>query len=243
MSANVIISPYPTAGSGALSPGSFLAGYNWDIDPDAISGANNDPVVDAPDISGAGLHYGQNTTLRQPTLKVGLYNSHNAIRFGANKCLVPDPSARDFGTANTLICVCTPSSVAEYIFGGSGAEGRPAFLSAFAAAFEYWNKNSGSGERSTFASSASGPHILTLARTDDTGNYVGYFDETQVFSVAVDTSRDWSTHSVAVIGGLTAGSSQYDGDILRIIGFSQNHAGTSGLADLITAIKTYWALP
>lgn len=246
---NLIRSPYPLGGGGGdtLNPGSFLAGYNWDIDPNAVSGADNDPVVDAPDISGSGLHYGQNTEARQPTLKTALYNGHNAIRFGANKCLVPDPTAYVFGAATTLICVCTPSSAADYILRGSSDEGRPAFISGFnpgsgVKAFEYWNRAGGVGERETFAASASGLFILTVARTDDTGNVVGYFNETEVFNSAVNSSRDWSSAGVAIIGAFTAGSSAYDGDVARIMGFNQNHAGASGLADLIDATKTYFTI-
>jgi hypothetical protein len=218
-----------------------VADVDWVMDGDTpavdFGYTDGSAVVDWRDSSAAARHYGQNTTLRQPTYKTNLYNGHNAIRFGTNKCLVPDPTARDFGTANTLICVCTPSSAAEYILSGTGAEGRPAFLSKFnpgagVANYEYWNKSSGSGERSTFDVSATGLHILTLARTDDTGNYIGYFDGTQVFSVAVDTARDWTTNSVALIGALTAGSSQYDGDIAYIIHCNRNLAGTSDLDDI-----------
>jgi hypothetical protein len=230
-------------GINSFNPGSFLSGYDWDIDPEVITGADGDPVIDAFDVSGAGLHYGQNTTLRQPTIKRAIYNGHDAIRFGTNKCLVPDPTARNFGSANTLICVCTPSAAAEYILAGSSSEGRPAFLSGFLAAFEYWNRSSSIGERSTFSPTATGLHILTLARTDDVGNYIGYYDGIEVFNVAVNTSRDWTVNSISVIGALTAGSSQYSGDIARIIHYSQNHAGAAGLTSLHAAIKARWGTP
>lgn len=124
--------------------------------------------------------------------------------------------------ANTLICVCTPSSAAEYILRGSAAEGRPGFLSGFnpgagVANFEYWNRNSGTGERATFSVSATGLHILTVTRTDDTGTADGYFDGTAVFNAAVVTTRDWNTNNISIIGAFTAGSSAYDGDIVEIL--------------------------
>jgi hypothetical protein len=235
------------AGGGGLDPGSFLAGLDWFLDADTILGSDNDPVVDWLDTTASNFDYGQNTGARQPILKVALYNGHNAVRFGTNKCLVPDPTTASFGSANTLICVCTPSSAADYIVRGSSDEGRPAFLSGFnpgsgVKAFEYWNRSGGVGERETFDASASGLHILTLARTDDTGNYVGYFDGVEVFNVAVNTGRDWSGAGVAIIGAFTAGSSAYDGDIPMIIKFNQNHAGASGLDDLHDAIKAYFTI-
>lgn len=243
----VLINPYRYAvSSPLLNPGSYLSNLDWDMDADqaVISGV---PEFDWPDLSSAARHYGQNTVARQPTIASAAYNGHNAVRFGTNKCLVPDPTARDFGTASTLICVCTPSSAADYILKGSGAEGRPAFISKFnpgsgVANFEYWNKSSGSGERSTFSVSATGLHILTLARTDDTGNYIGYFDGTEVFNVGVDTARDWTTNNVAIIGAFTAGSSAYDGDIAYIIHFNANHAGASGLTDLHDALKSRFGI-
>lgn len=232
-------------GGGFFDPSAYLSDLDFDLDGDAISGSDGAAVVDWPDIGPAGLGYGQNTTLQQPTLKVGLYNGHNAVRFGSNKCLVPDPTARDFGVASTLVCVCTPSSAADYIIKGSNAEGRPGFISKFnpgagVADFEYWNKSSGSGERATFSVSATGLHILTVARTDDTGNYVGYFDDVEVFNSAVDVNRDWSTSAIAIIGAFTAGSSSYDGDIAMMLKFNANHAGTSGLSNLLGALKTHF---
>ena len=242
-----IINPYAysAAGSSLLNPGSYLSNLDWDMDGDqaTISGT---PEFDWPDLSSAAKHYGQNTVARQPTLVSGP-NGHQLVRFGTNKCLVPDPTARDFGTANTLICVCTPSSAADYILKGSGAEGRPAFISGFnpgsgVKAFEYWNSSSGTQERATFAASASGLHILTLARTDDTGNYIGYFDGTEVFNTAVNTTRDWATNNVAIIGAFTAGASAYDGDVGYIIHFNANHAGTGGLTNLHNALKSRFSI-
>jgi len=243
------IKPATIGGGGGFDPGSFLAGLVWYADADNVGGADNDPVVDLPNASGldANINYGQNTGARQPTLKTALYNGHNAVRFGANKCLVPDPTAAAFGSANTLICICTPSSAADYILKGSAAEGRPAFISGFnpgsgVKAFEYWNRAGGVGERETFAASTSGLHILTLCRTDDTGNNIGYFDETEVINVAVDTNRDWLTAGVAIIGAFTEGSSAYDGDLVAGMLFNQNHAGTSGLADLLAAAVAWWGI-
>lgn len=222
---------------------SDLGGYDWDIDPDAISGVDGDPVVDAFDISPAGRHYGQNTVARQPTLKVGLYNGHNGIRFGANKCLVPDPTAKVYGPDNTLIVVCTPSSAAEYIIRGSGGQGGPAFLSGFSSiAYEYFMI--AGGERQTFAASASGAHILTVGRTDGVGTYEWYFDGVSVNTASNinNGNNNWNTKNCPAIGALTIGTSVYDGDILRIIHYSQNHAGTQGLDDLHAWILDRFAI-
>lgn len=228
-----------------FNPGSYLAGYDWDIDPSAITGADGDPVVDAPDVSGAGKHYGQNTTARQPIIKRALYNGRDAIRFSTNRCLVPDPSGRDWGTANTLICICTRSSAADYIIKGTQSGGGPALISKFNPGsgikdFEYFNGNG--LERGTFAASASGLHILTVTHTDDTGNYKLYFDDTGLTPSAVNGAADWNGHSCSIIGAFTAGSSVYDGDIARIFHFNQNHDGASGLADLLAAAKTFWGI-
>lgn len=242
MSMNLIRSPYPSGVGSSFNPGSYLAGYDFDINPEAVTGADGDPVVDAPDVSGGGWHYGQNTTLRQPTIKRGIYNGHDAIRFGVDKCLVPDPTAYVFGPHNTFVCICTPSVAAEYIVRGNGGEGGPAIISGFAAAFEYFYA-SGAHERATFASSASGAHILTICRSDDTGNYTLYFNQTQLTPVAVNTNDDWDVRSLDTIGAFTRGSSNYGGDLLRLFHFSQNHAGTSGLTALLAAAKIRWGTP
>lgn len=234
----IILSGAGTVADSALDPGSYLAGLDWELDGDdaTIDGV---PEFDWLDISGADRHYGQNTVARQPTLVAGP-NGHQLVRFGTNKCLVPDPLARTYGAANTLICVCTPSSAADYIIKGAGGEGGPAFISDFAAAFEYFYVTG--GERDDFAASASGLHILTLCKTDNTGNYVGYFDGVEVFSNAVDNDDDWNTNSATIIGAFTAGSSVYDGDIAYVIHFNQNHAGAGGLDDLHDAIKARFGI-
>jgi hypothetical protein len=232
------------AGGGGLDPGSFLAGLDWFLDADTISGNDGDPVVDWLDSGPDGRHYGQNTSTNQPTLKKNLYNGHAAVRFATNDKLVPDPTSRGYGAANTLVLVCTPSSTANsYILSGNGSGGEPALLSGFSSkAFEYYNV--GGAERSTFATSASGLHILTVARTDDAGNCIGYYDGVQVFSVAVNTGADWSGHDIPEIGanGPASGDDYYNGDIAMIIKFNQNHAGASGLDDLHDAIKAYFTI-
>jgi len=231
------------AGDGGLNPGSFLAGLDWDMDPDMISGNDNDPVVDWFDVSGADKHYGQNTGTAQPTLKKNAYNGHACVRFATNDFLTQDPNPRTHSATNTLILVCTPGSGTEYILGGNGGEGGVAIITQFGGIdFEYFYTSG--GERATFASSAPGLHILTIARTDDTGNYKLYFDGTEVVSNAVNTSNDWNGNAIIDIGnnGNAAGDAFYNGDIAYIIHFNQNHAGTSGLDDLHDAIKARFGI-
>jgi hypothetical protein len=242
---SMIVNPYwfAAGGGGSLDPGSYLAGLDWDLDADTISGNDGDAVVDWFDSSGAAKHYGQDTGASQPTLKKTLYNGHSAVRFATNDKLVADPNPAGFGSASTLIIVCTPSSTTNsYILGGSGSEGIPAIISGFASkAFEYYNT---AGERQTFAASASGLHVLTLTRTDDSGNVIGYYDGTQVFSVAVNGSLDWTGLQITEIGnnGNAAGDNFYNGDVPRIIKFNQNHAGAAGLTNLHTAIKSFYGV-
>lgn len=230
-----------------FDPSTYLSNLDWQLDADSIAQADGSAVVDWLDSSASAKHYGQNTSARQPTLKTNLYNGHNAVRFGTNKCLVPDPNAYVYGTANTLVCVCTRSSAAEYILKGNGGEGGPALISKFNPGsgvkdFEYFFASSGH-ERGTLAASASGLHIATITKTDDTGNYIGYFDGTQVFSTAINTNDDWNGRQAAIIGAFTAGSSAYDGDICLILHFNANHAGTGGLTNLHNALKSRFSIP
>jgi|SRR6185369_8857138 len=234
-----------TGGGGGFDPGSFLAGLTWYADADNVAGVDNDPVVDLPNASGldANINYGQDTGTRQPALKTGLYNGHNGIRFGGNDSLVHDPTALPLGSANTLICVCTPGTAASYIVRGNNSEGGPGFITGFGGvAFEYFYTTG--GERATFAASASGLHILTLCRTDDTGNYVGYFDETQVFSNSINTGNDWNGQDVPILGSFdfNATIGAYTGDYVAAMHFNQNHAGASGLADLLAAAVAWWGI-
>lgn len=138
------------------------------------------------------------------------------VRFATNDKLGPNPS-RDFGSTNTLIVVCTPSSTANsYIFGGGHGGGTPAFISGFSSlAFEYYN---GSGERATFAASTSGFHILTLTRSNS-GTADGYFDGVSAFSIAIDGGNNWNGSEVSEIGanGAGGGDDFYNGDIAEIL--------------------------
>lgn len=200
----------------AFSPDD-IAGLDWWLNADSIAGSDGDPVTQWPDSSSANIDFGQGTADRKPTLKVNLYNGHRAVRFGINRCLVSDPSDRTLATANTLICVCTESE--DYIIRGDGGQGGPAFITGFgSAAFEYFFTATGGHERASYASSPqSGLHILTVTKTDDTGNYVGYYDGVQVFSNPIHADDDWAPRDLIRIGAFTAGSSTYEGDIVEIL--------------------------
>jgi hypothetical protein len=191
---------------------------DWWLTADSLVLSDDDPVVDWLDSSTAGKDYGQDSAGIQPTYKTNILNGRPVVRFAGGDKLGGDPDSRIFGSANTLIFVCTPSSTTDsYIFGGDGGGGIPAFISGFSSkSFEYFNSSS---ERATFAASTSGFHILTLIRTDDTGNAVGYFDGAAAFSIAVDASLDWSANFVSEIGtnGAAGGENPYNGDIAQII--------------------------
>jgi hypothetical protein len=230
--------------AGIFNPGSFLAGLDWYLDADTILGNDGDPVVDWLDITSSHFDYGQNTVANQPVLKKAVYNGHNAVEFATNDMLLADPTPLTFGANNTLIVICTPSSVINsYIFGCIGSEGNPAFISNFSStAFEYYNTGA---ERATFAASASGLHILTVARTDDSGSAKGYYDDDgEVFSIGVSTSNDWAANNIAQIGnnGNGAGDAFFSGRIAAMMHFNQNHAGAAGLANLLAAAVVWWGI-
>lgn len=224
-SASVSASISPSASTSPSSSASPSAGFQpsditgldwWLVGDDAtISGV---PEFDWPDRSSANRPYGQNTVGSQPSITGTIYNGHKAVRFATDDKLIPDPNSRTMSSANTMIVVCTPSSTSNsYIFGGGGGGGIPAFISGFSGlAFEYFNSNS---ERATFASSASGLHILTVTRTDDSGNVVGYLDGVQVFSIAQDAGLDWLLREIKEIGanGNAGGDDFYNGDIAEIL--------------------------
>jgi hypothetical protein len=205
------------AGGGGFVP-TDEATLDWWLTAESLSLSDNDPVVDWLDSSPAGKHYGQNTGGVQPTYKINILNGRPVVRFAGGDKVGADPLARTYGPANTMILVCTPSSTTNsYIFGGDGGGGIPAFISGFGGkSFEYYNSGS---ERATFAASTSGFHILTLTRTDDTGNAVGYFDGASAFSIAVDTSLDWNANFVSEVGtnGAAGGEDPYNGDIAQIL--------------------------
>jgi hypothetical protein len=206
----------PTSG-GSFVP-TDIASLDWWLTAESLALSDNAAVVDWLDSSSAGRHYGQNTVDSQPIYKTGIVNGHPVVRFNSNRLIGPDPTARTYTTANTLIIVCSPSSGQGYILVGSGSQGTPAIISAFSSkAFEYFNTNS---ERATFATTASGFHILAITRTDDAGNYVGYFDGTQVFSSAADASLDWSGKSINQVGRFNSGSDNYTGDVAQVLHFS-----------------------
>lgn len=227
--------------------GAFLptdeATLDWWLTADSLILSDNDPVVDWLDSSPAGKHYGMNTVAKQPTYKTNILNGRPVVRFAAGDALGADPSARTHSVANTMILVCTPSSTTNsYIFGGSGGAGTPAFISGFASkSFEYFN---GSGERATFAASTSGFHILTVTRTDSSGNVVGYLDGAQVFSIAVDPSVDWNGKQVSEIGtnGAAGGEDPYNGDLPQILHCSSVLDAT-GLNNMHTYLSDEYNIP
>lgn len=203
---------------GMFNP-SDIASLNYWLNADTPALADNDPVVDW--LYTGTKNYGQNTSANQPIYKLNIVNGKPVVRFVTNDKLVADPTALSFSTSNTLIIVCTPSSTSNsYIVGSNGGGGAPAIISGFGGlSFEYFN---GSSERGTFAASESGFHILTVKRTDDTGNAVGYFNGLQVFSLPVVTTQDWVSTNISEIGanGNGAGDDFYNGDIRHIFHFT-----------------------
>lgn len=200
---------YGSSAAGAFVPTDEATLDFW-LTANSLVLSDNDPVVDWLDQSPSGLNYGQNTGSAQPTYKTNIVNGKPVVRFGGNDRLVNDPTALTWTSANTVIWCGTPSSTSAYLFA------EVAFISAFGGkAFEYFWPSSGA-ERATFAASASGFHILTLTRTNGTGNYVGYFDGLQVFSNPVVAS-DWSG-GLGVIGERTG--SFFTGDMCQMMHFS-----------------------
>lgn len=230
---SMLVNPYVVAPTVPTFHPSDLGGYDWDLDADAIAGNDGDLVLQLPDVSGAGIDFGQATSGVRPTLKTALYNGHNAVRFAAGKALVPDPTERTLAAANTLVCVCTPSTVAAYILKGNGGQGGPAFITEFGGVnFEYFFTTTAGHERATFSASATGLHVLTLCKTDNTGNYIGYLDGVEVFNNPIHADDDWGVRTINRIGQNQDTTLTYDGDIARILHYSVNHASTSGLDDL-----------
>jgi hypothetical protein len=225
-----------------FNPGSFLAGLDWYLDADNVSGNDGDPVNFWPDVSGANKNYGQGglSSSSNPTLRKNVLNGHATVEFITDDKLVNDPNQRDFGSANTLIVVCTPSSTANsYILGGSQLGGGPSFISGFSGkAFEFWNANG--LERVTLATTASGFHILTVARTDDASTFLLYLDGVALSPVSVNGSAAWNGFAFQEIGAngnLAGGDDFLNAQIQLILHFNQDHGGTSGLDDLHNAIK------
>ncbi len=174
---------------------------------DSLALSDGDPVAVWEDQSLSGLDYGQSNATNKPTFKTAIVNGQPVVRFATNDRLVALTSALTWPTANTLIWVGTPSSTAAYLFS------EVAFISGFGGkAFEYFWDASGV-ERRTFAVSASGFHILTLTRTNGTGNYVGYIDGAEQFSVAV-TGPDWA-FGLGLIGDRTG--EFFNGDMAEMI--------------------------
>jgi hypothetical protein len=197
----------PIAAAQGFVP-SDIASLDWWLigDNATISGV---PEFDWPDSSSANLPYGQNTSSREPTLTT--IGTHQAVQFASGQCAVADPTQRTLGSTNTLIIVATKSSSAGYLIAGTeaGNHGSPAFISGFNNGgikdFEYYNDFGGGGiERATFAASTdTALHILTITRTDDSGNYQMYFDGAVGPSNAVCTGCDWSGLSFRAIGAQT----------------------------------------
>jgi hypothetical protein len=164
---------------------------------DSLALSDNDPVVDWLDQSPSHLNYGQNSAGAQPKYKTNIVNGRPVVRFDGNDQLASDPTSLPWTTANTVIWCGSPSSTNGYLFA------EVAFISHFGGkAFEYFWPASGA-ERATFVASASGFHILTLTRTNGTGNYIGYFDGAQVFSNPVVASN-WNGSGLQTIGARTS---------------------------------------
>lgn len=206
----------PSASTSPSSSASPSAGFQPDdeatldfwLKADSLILSDNDPVADWPDQSPSGLNYGQNTSGAQPKFKTNIVNGKPVVRFDGGDQLNSDPTSLPWTTANTIIWCGTPSSTSAYLFA------EVAFISGFAGkAFEYFWPASGA-ERATFAVTASGFHILTLTRTNGTGNYVGYLDGLQVFSNPV-VAADWNGSGLQTIGSRTGSS--FTGDMCEMI--------------------------
>jgi len=150
----------------------------------------------------------------KPTHKVGIQNGRPVWRFDGDDFLDHNNTDHFFGgTANTLMVVVSASSTVDYILSGSTSEGGPAIITGFTPSggspqeFEYFTQQS--GERKSFAQTATGFHILTVTRPEGVGTHKLYFDGALVNSgTNFNSANDnWSSHILARIGRFITGSS------------------------------------
>lgn len=224
---SMLVNPFVVAPAVPAFAPTDIADCVWWLRASSIGLSDGAAVEDWLDESGAGIHFGQATVARQPTYQTNVVNGHPVVRFHGDDYLVHDPTARTLAASNTLFCVCTPNTgTNDYLIGGNGGQGGPALISNFGGvAFEYFFTTG--GERATFAASASGFHILAITRTDDTGNYVGYYDGTEVFSNAVNTANDWDPRVLDSIGANSnVGTVGVIADIAEIILYHANLGAT-----------------
>lgn len=155
----------------------------------------------------------QTTAGSKPTHKINILNGHPALRFDGNDFLDHFNSDHFFGgTANTLIAVVSASSTSDYIISGSGGEGGPAFITGFdpgsgVKEFEYFNQ--ASGERQTFAATATGAHILTITRPEGAGTHKLYYDGAAgpTGSNVNSGGSNWASKILSRIGRFATGTS------------------------------------
>ena len=162
----------------------------------------------------------QTTAGSKPTHKTGILNSKPVWRFDGNDFLDHNNSDHFFGgSANTMIAVVSASSTTEYILSGSGGERGPAFITSFSSKeFEYFTHSS--GERQTFAATASGFHILTVTRPEGVGSHKLYFDGALVATGTNvnNANGNWSGKFLSRIGrDAGAGSGGITADLAEVI--------------------------
>lgn len=239
---SLIINPYVVVSTPSFLP-SDEPTLDWWMKADSISGSDGDPVTSWSDSSSAARHYSQSTGSAQPTLKLNIVNGKPVVRFATNDKLGATATPRTLGTTNTMFIVCTPTTTGSgYLLGGSGGEGGPAIISGFGGkSFEYFFASG--GERATFSASTSGFHILSLTRTDSSGNYVGYLDAVQVFSNSIISGSNWNSKSWNEIGanGTASGEDFFNGDIAEIIHCS-SVLGSTALGNMHTYLKTKYGI-
>lgn len=188
--------------------------------------------------------YRQATAGNKPTYKTNIVNGHPVLRFDGGDFLARNNSDHFFGgAANTMIMVVSDSSTTGYIWNGNGTEGGPSFITgSLSREFEYFTHSS--GERQTFATTASGFHILTVVRPEGAGEHRLHYDG-QLVATGTNVNNgngNWAGLLLDRIGWRSGGASGITGDIAEMMHFTRV-LPVERLNDFHRYLGLYYAIP
>ena len=140
------------------------------------------------DRSGKNNHAAQASGALQLTKASGIVNGHSVMRGTGTGTHMTFAGGVPIGASATIAVVASPLTGNGYLF-SDGASSTAILGGFFSHVFSWFNNT----DRGTFTDAATGFHTMIITQAAG-GNFIGYYDGTQVFSTAVAIPLNSITH-------------------------------------------------
>jgi hypothetical protein len=220
-----------TTASSSFQP-SDISGLVVDTDPDEIAGADGSAIATAPDQSGNGNDFGQATAGNRPTIRRGVLNGHDAIRFDGSDDWMTNGAALGL-TAATVVMVFSPSNTSYN------------FLDASSGASAYWRFADGDGYIATYRSARIDNYPTGMPT--DSHNYIVIVSSASTYNIWLNGGDEGAQSASFLDGQLFLGAlnavpvNPTEGDMHRLLIYNKAINATER-GQLHTWIQGRWGL-